>query len=530
MQNARTSLHIGRGPLSRPGFDLVSRMATLAEAHDERELLDALARLAVPTLADLCVVDVVGDAAPRRAVVVHHNPAQQKHAESLLNEEAILACRTEAKSAALSGHSWMRAELNLSECPASLRKVLQQLDALSALAVPLRVSSRTFAVVSFITTTASGRTYDDDDLAMAEHLVGQVSTLIENQRLHELIRARDEKMRLALEKSNVRMFEVDRDLKKTWLTEPMQSTSNDAPELRLAIEAAQRESFRTGERTRIEGNTCLAGDGRDWVLTHTPVLGPDGQVVRIIGTAVDVTEERRVQRQLSEALEFRDQVLGILGHDLRNPLSAILGVLGLAKLDGPLPPKAGEHIAQVEHAARRMLEMIGTLLDFSEARFAHTLPISLADVELREVGATVVEELRSAQPHRAIELVARGDTSGQWDRSRLAQVASNLLGNALTHGDPLAVVRLSIEDRGDAVELAVHNRGPVISEELRATLFQPFRRGTPERRGVRGLGLGLFIARQVVVAHGGTIDVRSSADEGTTFTARLPRHSQAPSA
>jgi signal transduction histidine kinase len=115
---------------------------------------------------------------------------------------------------------------------------------------------------------------------------------------------------------------------------------------------------------------------------------------------------------------------------------------------------------------------------------------------------------------------------GWWDRSRLAQVASNLVGNALTHGNPQAAVTLTIEDCGETVELAVHNYGPVISEEQRATLFEPFRRGASARSGTRGLGLGLFIARQLVVAHGGTIDLRSSTEEGTTFTARLPRGAQ----
>jgi signal transduction histidine kinase len=114
----------------------------------------------------------------------------------------------------------------------------------------------------------------------------------------------------------------------------------------------------------------------------------------------------------------------------------------------------------------------------------------------------------------------RGDARGQWDSGRIAQLVSNLVANALTHGDSSAPVRLSIEG-GSEVRLKVHNRGPVIMAEQIPVLFEPFRRGHDSRP--RGLGLGLHIAKQIAVAHGGSISVQSSVDTGTTFCVDLPR-------
>src|SRR5439155_14511300 len=135
-----------------------------------------------------------------------------------------------------------------------------------------------------------------------------------------------------------------------------------------------------------------------------------------------------------------------------------------------------------------------------------------------------IDELRAAHPRCDIRVEINGDLRGQWDPGRMAQVVSNLVGNALTHGAYDAPVLLTLAAEEAQVTLRVTNRGPAIPEELAEQLFEPFRQG-PRRNGserVHGLGLGLFIVRQIVEAHGGTIDVRSS-DEATTFTVQLQR-------
>ena len=138
---------------------------------------------------------------------------------------------------------------------------------------------------------------------------------------------------------------------------------------------------------------------------------------------------------------------------------------------------------------------------------------------------TVVDELQA--PELVIE--AGDDVTGTWDPDSLEQVVSNLAGNAISHGASGAQVRLALRGESDRVVLSVHNAGPPIPEALRAVLFDPFRRGANDAksRAMAGLGLGLFISREIVSAHGGTIAVTSSETEGTTFSVTLPRHAQA---
>jgi PAS domain S-box-containing protein len=246
-----------------------------------------------------------------------------------------------------------------------------------------------------------------------------------------------------------------------------------------------------------------------------------------VGAVMDVT----AVKEMRQALTFRDQVMGILGHDLRNPLSAILGIVQLAKLDSDFPESGHRHAAMVEAAAHRMLEMIDTLLDFAQTRFAGKLPIAPGPTDLRELCDLVVGELAASKPQRVIHVDASGDPRGTWDPGRIAQVVSNLVGNALTHGCPDSPVRVSVAGGDGRVTLRVHNNGSAIGPELITSLFEPFRRGSSAGLTCpRGLGLGLHIAKQIVTAHGGTISVESSTSQGTTFCVDLPRQAPVPAA
>jgi signal transduction histidine kinase len=169
-----------------------------------------------------------------------------------------------------------------------------------------------------------------------------------------------------------------------------------------------------------------------------------------------------------------------------------------------------------------MEEMINTLLDFARARSGTAIPLSPAPTDLGEIVRETVEELRSAWPRREVEVVVHGDARGEWDGPRIAQVTSNLVANALIHGAVETPVQVMVSDEGAWVDVSVHNAGPPIPPELMPVLFEPFRRGAEEARA-GGLGLGLYIAHQIVAAHGGSIEVRSTASEGTRFTLHLPR-------
>jgi PAS domain S-box-containing protein len=289
--------------------------------------------------------------------------------------------------------------------------------------------------------------------------------------------------------------------------------------------AAKRERMRAGESFVVEYMSPSARGMRWRENVGSPVYGPDGQVEAMVVISRDVHDRKIAAGELAQALAFRERVITILGHDLRNPLSAVEALAQLSLSTAAVPEPVRAHLRRIDQAARRMDEMVGTLLDFARSREGGSLPVAPEPMDFHEVCRRVVDELTAAQPGRSVELVLSDDGWGHWDPARLAQVVSNLVGNALLHGEPRAPVHLSVEGVDDEIVLRVTNRGPAIAPDVMTGLFQPFHRGADadELTAARGLGLGLYIVRQIVVAHGGNVAVESTATSGTTFTVRLPR-------
>jgi signal transduction histidine kinase len=214
-----------------------------------------------------------------------------------------------------------------------------------------------------------------------------------------------------------------------------------------------------------------------------------------------------------DAERERDLILGELAHDLRAPLHGILmGVAIVAK-----GRQSDAVLSQLRSMVKGMDRMIDQLLSFARARTG-AIELARRPVALVALCREVIGEMALLHPRRAIWLgPACDEVCGDWDPDRLAQVARNLLANALTHGDRRSPVLLAIRDVGDAAELSVENRGEPIPEELLAHLFEPFRRG----RSGSGAGLGLYIVDQIVRAHGGSVEL--SSDAATVFTVTLPK-------
>jgi len=248
-----------------------------------------------------------------------------------------------------------------------------------------------------------------------------------------------------------------------------------------------------------------------------------------IAIAADITEQKRAQSEAAETGRFREHFVGIVGHDLRNPLTAILSAAQLLLRHGGLSERHARTVARIAASSERMARMIGDLLDFTRSRLGGGFPIQTRRMDLRELCESVIEELELAYPDRTIEIEPRGDAWGNWDADRMAQVISNLVGNALQHSPESGTVRVDLRDDGDRVLLETSNAGPPIPLEVLPHIFEPGRRGSPGRgrKESSGLGLGLYIVQQIVLAHGGAISVRSSAEEGTTFTVSLPRRFRA---
>jgi signal transduction histidine kinase len=239
--------------------------------------------------------------------------------------------------------------------------------------------------------------------------------------------------------------------------------------------------------------------------------------------AARLAAEREHLAERARVAEFQERFVGILGHDLRNPLSALMMSLTHLERSAPEPQRKG--IARMQASATRMERMVDQLLDLTRSRLAGGIPICPTSADLGVVVDRVVDELRAQCGSRRIEVERGADLEGTWDPDRLEQVASNLVGNAVGHGDPGEPVSVKIRGDGEHVVMTVHNAGSPIPDELRAVLFDPFRRGArvPRSEHTAGLGLGLYISREIVAAHGGTIDVTSDERHGTTFTVTLPR-------
>lgn len=222
-----------------------------------------------------------------------------------------------------------------------------------------------------------------------------------------------------------------------------------------------------------------------------------------------------------ENAELREQFIAVLGHDLRNPLFAVLAGSGFL-LGLPGDERRRNMLLRIQSAGERMLRLIEDIMDFARGRLGGGIALSLQPVAIAEVVNEVVAEIASAHPEKEIRVTAAVDRTFLVDRTRVAQLLSNLVGNAVQHSPRHEAVDVRAEISNGSLRLAVTNRGEPIPAEIRARLFQPYVRSAGDQPR-SGLGLGLYIASEIARAHGGSIAVQSTDDGVTTFTVDLPR-------
>jgi len=311
---------------------------------------------------------------------------------------------------------------------------------------------------------------------------------------------------------------------------PPEDVAAGKTERELEIVTREGRFEEEGWRIRKDGSRMWAN------VTITALRNAEGTLVGFAKVTQDLTQrraadetaralasERAALAEKTRVQEFQERFLAILGHDLRNPLSSIdmgAGILRQRSTD----PATIRVLDRMHVSALRMSRMIEQILDLTRVRLASGIELARAPMDLGDALTRVVDELRTAHPSRTIDLSAP-PLPGHWDRDRLEQVFSNLVGNALFYGDRNRPVTVQGRMAGRFVSVDVHNEGPPIPAELQATIFDPFRRGTHDKRESKtaGLGLGLYISNELAIAHGGTIELRSNSTEGTTFQVNLPR-------
>jgi PAS domain S-box-containing protein len=382
--------------------------------------------------------------------------------------------------------------------------------------------------------------------AAAEESETQLRELLaERERMEATLQERDERLRAALWASGTGTFrwdirtgalEWDENLDQLYGLPPGRTvqTMEDVlplvhPEDRAEVERRNEACAREGADFEMDFRVVWP-DGRvHWLSSKGKTfVDANGRPLYMTGACVDITAQKQQEAEARQLADFERQILGIVSHDLRNPLSVIRISASMLLAREGLDERQSKSLTRIISAADRATRLIRDLLDFSQARLGGGIPVDRKKMDLFELARGVVEELAASHPERELTLMQEGEGAGEWDGDRLAQVLGNLVGNALQHSPPDTQVRVSCRGEAGEVLFEVHNEGAAIEQALLPDLFEPFRRGRHAGSGAGSVGLGLYITRQLVLAHGGGITVTSRAGEGTRFTVRLPRRSPTP--
>src|SRR5450432_128608 len=367
---------------------LLRAVDELNSSLDYESTLAALARLAVPVLADWCGVDILEDGQVKRLATAHVDPSKMEFVAELERRyPSDPKSPNGVHEIMRTGQAQLMAEipgelLRASAVDAEHLRLIEALELRSYMGVPLLVSGRVLGAITFAM-AESHRIYTEDDLAFARAVADRAAPAIENAQL-----------------------------------------------------------FRAVELARAATTKQL------------------------------VAEEQR-RREAEEQTRFAETFVGMLGHDLRNPLNAILMTTRLLAKRAPDDTGA---LVRIHSSAQRMANMVAQLLDLTRSRIAGGIPIDRKALDLGVLVTEVVDELARAYPAREIVWSAGAEAAASLDRDRVAQVVSNLVGNAVEHGDPARPVTVRLQATERTVTLTVHNDGPPIPPELLPALFEPFRR------------------------------------------------------
>jgi PAS domain S-box-containing protein len=524
---------------------LAEASAVLAGTLDYDEAVERVVRLAVPSVADWCVVDLLGeDGALHRLAIVHGDPERAAVAEELRRRFPTIpptAAHT-AWKVLRSGQPWFDARVSPDRFVAEARDethldLLRQLGFVSELVVPLMARGRALGVLTLVAGD-SGLRYGADDVAMAEELARQCALAIDNARLYREARNAEARVRRLFDAGVIGLTVVDAERIIEANDHFLRMTGYDREDLEAgrlrwremtppeyaALDArGDAELTERGFCTPFEKEYLRRDGSRVPILIGAAEVQPDPPLW--ICGIVDLTAQKAAEQD-------RLALVDAATHDLKNPLTSLKtnAQLLLRRLRRGQAIDAdgfASGLEAIDEAAGRMLVLIDELLDAAHLRAGRALELRLDPVDLVALAETAIAEAQGRTSRHEIRLEAAvAELAGVWDGARLERVLANLLGNAVKYSPDGGeiVVRIWNEDGAGAgwACLSVSDRGIGIPVADLPRLFERFHRGANVTGRIVGSGIGLAGARQIVAQHGGTIGVTSTEGQGSTFTVRLP--------
>lgn len=268
---------------------------------------------------------------------------------------------------------------------------------------------------------------------------------------------------------------------------------------------------------------------KQWIAHNQVLLATDLEDLTRFNEAIDQAMAESVAHYTKSINNSRNLFLGVLGHDLRNPIGAATMAARFLVQRGGADPKLTLVASQIVATTERATQILNDVLDVTLAAFGTEIPVVKALMDMGQLGIQLVEEMRTVSNGRAIEISIVGETEGEWDKARMGQVLCNLIDNALQYSSEHSAVRVNVDGQENDILISVHNDGDPIPSSKIKVIFDSFTRGqhgdaAPGRAA--NLGIGLYITKRIVLAHQGEISVTSVVDAGTTFIVRLPKHQQ----
>ncbi|MCC6790650.1 MAG: PAS domain-containing protein [Thermomicrobiales bacterium] len=493
----------------------------LAASLDVDTELMRVMELAAVSLADWCTTHLIDeDGRLRRIGSAHRDPDKRDAVHRLETEYAILpgSFWPSARAAIASAHSWFDPVIEPDRLAVEIpderyRALLDEIGFAGEMVVPLIAGGRMFGAMSF-NRSSNSPAFTIADLRLAEELCSRTALAIENARLLKGVQASEVRYRTLFEGVADALLILD--------AQEVIRGGNAAAAALLGVEREGLIDLPLGAvLADPAARRVLSEDGWHGELDVDRLNGPpvpvEARASRVelpTGPAILVTMRDTTQRRTLERLQ-RD-FLAMVTHDLRSPLAAIRVQAQLMRRRGQYSETSVEAIVGQTERIARLINTLADLVRMDSGR----LDLKRQSLDLVELAEQVAEQEVANAPGRFVEIVADAPVVGEWDADRLAQVLSNLIGNALKYSGEDAAVSVEVRVDGDEATVAVIDSGVGIPEEHLAKLFERFFRA--DVTGAGGLGLGLYIARMLVEAHGGRIEAESEVGRGSTFRFVLP--------